>query len=288
MTARSQRLERTRRRAGAVVAATLLHGAVLVALSRSITTAAPPPATEPLTVELLRPPRTVATASSSSPPPRRQAGPAQERRPSPATVSRSAETARPATATSGPGRASDAAPGAADGAGSGSDGDALRALAALFACHGGGGDLDPASRARCEAGRLRASREAPHVDAMPAEKRAYYDAVSAAHEDERAFRPVGAYFDPRDNRGPSGARSRGVDAGFGYRCNIALGHGAAEANRRAGVRWAVPPCAPMPPVGSLTYEARAPPPLTAREQAADARDDSRLDAPTSPAAPPRA
>lgn len=285
MTARSQRLDRTRRRAGAVVAATLLHGAVLVALSRSITTAAPPPATEPLTVELLRPPRTLATASSS-PPPRRQAGPAQERRPSPATVSRSAETARPATATSGAGRASEAAPGAADGAGSGSDGDTLRALAALFAYHGGGGDLDPASLARCEAGRLQASREAPHVDAVPAEKRAYYDAVAAAHEDERGFRPVGAYFDPRENRGPSGARSHGVDAGSGYRCEIALGHGAAEANRRAGVRWAVPPCAPKPPVGSLTYEARAPPPLTAREQAADTRDASRLDAPTPPAAPP--
>ena len=61
-------------------------------------------------------------------------------------------------------------------------GDVRNALRGLLACgHAQLMDLAPAERAKCSEQLGLASRTAPKIDAIPAEKRAYYDAVAAAY-----------------------------------------------------------------------------------------------------------
>lgn len=199
-------------------------------------------------------------------------------------------TTRPATSPLPPepdAPAAGAAGGRATGEGVGvAEGDraALRAIGALVACHSGAlatldpATLDPATRARCEASRLAQARTAPQVDGVPAEKRAYYDAVVAKIEEARALPASVPHVPPL-------SRSRGLDVTASFGCDIRFGLGAARANRQAGVRLRIPPCPLHLPLSPLTAETRLPARDTLREREDDARAAARLEPPPPEARP---
>jgi len=94
-----------------------------------------------------------------------------------------------------------------------------------------------------------------HVDRIPAEKRAYYDAVTAAYEEQRKGLPTGWY--PQHD-GPGWARGpRGMDVNVGIHLRCPFGAGSAKGD---GIKVGPLPCAIHPPQGFLTEEAGIKPP----------------------------
>ena len=100
--------------------------------------------------------------------------------------------AAPATPSTAPGAASGSAPaagpaGRAPGGADGSTAGVQAALRGLLGCaHAAAMDLTSAEKAGCAERLGLASRTAPRVDPIPAEKRAYYDAAAAAYASARA------------------------------------------------------------------------------------------------------
>ena len=82
--------------------------------------------------------------------------------------------------------------------------------------------------------------ELPFVDAIPAGKRGYYDAVVGKKEYDRA----GAFADMakmQQARGLAGERTH-FDLTVGYHCTFKFGPGGAAANEAAGKKIGFPPC----------------------------------------------
>lgn len=163
----------------------------------------PSPATQPAPVEALSaPPRLRADASRTA------------LRPQAATTApRPARSASPAGVAS---RSPQPSPGAAEVPAPrtdsfDADAAARRAIAALFACHPeDGGPPDEASRKRCDSTRLAQAHALPHIDGVPAEKRAAYD-LQAAADERRRLRMEGPMYDPV-------VRCTGAGSNFGTGC----------------------------------------------------------------------
>lgn len=89
-------------------------------------------------------------------------------------------------------------------------------------------------------------QDTPHIDLIPAEKRAYYDQVLKKREDQRyaAFKEL---HEMQLARGLAGMKTHGVDVNVGFHCTFKFGVGAKEANAAAGNRIGFPPCPIRPP-----------------------------------------
>ncbi len=282
---------RRRTRAAATAVALAVHvillGLMALGVDRS---AAPRPAAD---VQLALVPLASPTRAARAVAPARApaaAGPSPTSQAAASTSARAAPVApAPSETPTEPGAATLTAPDRAAGGAAVVDGDALRAIGALFACHGGGGGLDPASRARCEAGRLRAARDAPRVDGVPAEKRATYDQVVAAYAKMHEGAPV-ALTPPLGARFSNlGVQERWVGAAGahppGVGCKVLLGrprgwksyHDAPPHSLKLGRL----PCFITPPSGQFTEEADVAPTASLRERTDDDAHGARY------APPPR-
>lgn len=82
--------------------------------------------------------------------------------------------------------------------------------------------------------------ELPKIDALPAVKRGYYDAVVEKKDYDRngAFKDMAKM---QQARGMAGERTH-FDLTVGYHCSFKFGPGAAEENKAAGNKIGFPPC----------------------------------------------
>ncbi len=286
--------ERRRRtgRSAAVGASVVLHGAALLWLAwwtvppRPATTTPEPPV---LLLRLGAPrsdtPAPAAAAPSASAPARAER-PAAVKASAPALDALARPTTRPTAAPPSSGAVVGAG---ALGAGAGEAAptgvrDALRGL--LGCAHAGALDLSPAEKARCAERLGLASRTAPHVDRIPAEKRAYYDAVEAAYAETHFYGTPSPWVGTRPNlpvKSPFDDWREGVPPGHtaNIGCSPLLllpGYKPRPHSLKLG------PCVITPPRGTFTEEADIPDPPTLREREADAAHMKRLDPPA--AAPP--
>ena len=150
--------------------------------------------------------------------------------------------------------ASPAGPSPVQGAEAVEDG-VRRALGGLLGCQPDRlNGMEPAARAACDARLINAARNAPVIDRVPAEKRAYYDAVVATREALRRG-PVQGEAAQAFGKAISGNTSHGGVMAAGYHCGVKFGPGAAAANREAGVKLGFPPCPVQPPKGGSLKEA---------------------------------
>ena len=299
----SQGARRRRRAAPAVAASLLAHVGALAWLALTLPRpATPPAAAQPeFKVRLSRPPasagaegaprsRRVArsTALTATTEARRTTAPAQ---PAPSTAIAPPPVAKPSptppSLSKAPAPGAQGPPAAAEGGGAGLTAGDLRGLlrGALGCDHAQLMDLSPAERARCAERLGLASRTAPRIDPIPAEKRAYYDAVADAYAKARA--PPGNA--PRmfgaapgrtalDDRGglmipmPVCAMKFGIPRGYkSY-------HDVPPHALKLGKLGPIP-CFIPPPQGRWTEESGVEAPASLRERTDDAAHMKALDPP---------
>lgn len=169
--------------------------------------------------------------------------------------------------------------------GQGGEGDLSGLLRAALGCANRDfSHLTDAERTRCDRGFATAARTATKVDAIPPEKRAYYDAVVKAYEKMHAPAPLSTpHFGDNfglDERwaGPPGAHA----PGFG--CKIAIGpipRGAKSYHDKPphSLKLGRLPCFITPPSGFATEEADVQAPASLRERTDDAAHAAQFDVP---------
>lgn len=198
-------------------ASAVLHGLVLAVLGWTVAPRLPtppePPSPPAVRLELVREPPPTRKLQPSSQAPATVANPpkAAAREPRPQVTPTPTPTVPSASKPAGQAAGTSAATGAphAGPMPAGEPGADLRGfLRATMGCsHKDDLHLTDAEHTRCDRGFGLAARTAPHLDAIPPEKRAYYDAVAEAYRSARD-----ATFVPPDHIGKG---PKGLDVGGG-------------------------------------------------------------------------
>ena len=146
-------------------------------------------------------------------------------------------------------------------------------------------DLSPAERTRCAERLGLAARTAPKVDAIPAEKRAYYDAVAAAYTDARAppsnaprWAVNGARTDLLADKGGLWIPMVTCATKFGAPRGWKSYHDVPPHSLKVGKLGGLP-CFIAPPQGRGTEESGVEAPASLRERTDDAAHMKALDPP---------